>query len=63
MICITVCTVIAMCDENNSIPSTYSNEWLNKLPKFESMISEELCNEQYHKLLFNIYKITLQTKL
>ena len=36
---------------------------LNKLPKFESMISEELCNEQYHKLFFNIYKIIPQTKL
>ena len=36
---------------------------LNKLPKFESIISEELCNEQYHKLFFNIYEITLQNKL
>ena len=35
----------------------------NKLHKFESMISEELCNEQYHKLFFNIYKITPHSKL
>ena len=36
---------------------------LNKLPKFESMISEELCNEQCHKLFFNIYKNAPQTNL
>ena len=36
---------------------------LNKLPKFESIISEELCNKQYHRLFFNIYKIPPQTKL